>query len=110
MNLLARLKRSKWTKLNGDLPDFAGKTLVIYVNSERIGGGMFQDARVIQVGFNVFVVGRRVGIEPPFQQRWARATVWTSVNNIAQILVFDDFESAKRVFDPDGTEAKSDSV
>ena len=110
MGFLDRLKRFNRTNKIGDLPDFAGKTLAIYVNSERIGGGIFQEARAIRVRFNVFVVGRRVGIEPPLQRRWARVTVWTSINCITQILVFDDLESAKRAFDSDQTEVESDSV
>ena len=82
MNLLAWLKKRSRSDKNGDLPDFAGKILVIYTSSKEIGGGTFQDARAVSVGFNVFVVGRRVGLEPPWQDRWSRATVWTSINQI----------------------------
>jgi hypothetical protein len=68
MNLLARFKQRNRPSENGTLPDFSGKILVIYPNSEGLGGGMFQDAKAVSIGFNVFVVGRRVGLEPPLQQ------------------------------------------
>jgi hypothetical protein len=108
MNLLAYFKRPNRPSWYGDLPDFAGKILVIYPDSQEIGGGVLQDAKAVRVGFNVFVVGRRVGLEPPSQQRWSRDTVWTSIHRIAQMLVFDDVESAKRAFERDATEAKPD--
>lgn len=108
MNLLAFLKRPNRPSWDGDLPDFAGKILAIYTDSQELGGGMFQDAKTVSVGFNVFVVGRRVELEPPSQQRWSRATVWISIHRIAQMLVFDDVESAKRAFERDATEAKPD--
>jgi hypothetical protein len=110
MNFLARLEKRSRSEKNGDLPDFAGKILVIYPSSEGIGGGIFQDAKAVSIGFNVFVVGRRVGLEPPLQDRWSRATVWTSIHQIAQMLVFDDIESAKAAFERGETEVKSDSV
>ncbi len=68
MNLLALLKRPKRPNQDGDLPDLAGKVVVIYPNLDAIGGCLFQDAKVVRIGFNEFVVGRRVGLEPPWQE------------------------------------------
>jgi len=96
------LGRSKRTDEASDLPDFAGKILAIYCNSEQ-RGGMFQDVRFTQVGFGAFLVGRRVGLEPALQQRWSGVTVWTAITDIAQMLVFDDIEAAKRAFQTDAT-------
>ena len=102
MSFLTRFKWPSRTNKDGKLPDFAGKILVIYPVQERIGGGMFQDAKAVRIGPNVFVVGRRVGLEPPLsQERWSRATVWTSMHMVAQMLVFEDLESARLAFESD---------
>jgi hypothetical protein len=110
MNLLALLKRPKRPNEDGDLPDLAGKVVVIYPNVDTIGGGLFQDAKLVRIGFNEFVVGRRVGLEPPWQERWSRATVWTSIHQIAQMVIFDDVDSAKVAFEHDQTGVSSEPV
>jgi hypothetical protein len=107
---MAGLKRLRGHDDHGDLPDFTGKILVIYPSSEGIGGGILQDGKAFRVGFNVFVVGRRVGLEPSLQHRRSRATVWTSIHQTAQMLVFDDIESAKAAFERNEAEAKPSSV
>lgn len=39
-----------------ELPDFTGKTVVI--DSDREGsGGVFEDVRIVRIGFSHFVVG-----------------------------------------------------
>lgn len=103
MNLLARFKR---TNEESDRPSFAGKTLVIYINSEHVGGGVFQDVKLVRIGFCEFIVGRRVGLEPLLQQRWSGASNWIAIHEIAQMIVFDDIEAAKRAFQSNETEAK----
>ncbi len=95
MSFLTRLRGPRGPEEDDKLPDFAGKFLVIYPAQERAAGGVFRDAKAVRVGFNVFVVGRRVGLEPRSQERWSRAVVWTSIHQIAQMLVFDDLESAE---------------
>ncbi len=93
MKLLDRFKR-----MNGvsERPDFAGKILAVYCNSEE-RGGLFQDARLERIGFNDFVVGRRA-VPESLQQRWSKVTVWIAIHDMAQILVFDDVEAANRAF------------
>lgn len=104
MGLLSRLRSFSRPSDDVKLPDFSGKTLVIYPVQDRISGGMFQDAKAVHIGSCVFIVGRRVGLEPPSQQRWSQALIWTSIHQIAQILVFDDLESARRTLDGDWSE------
>lgn len=107
MNFLARFKQ---TNEESDRPDFAGKILVVYCNSERIGGGAFQDARLVRIGFSEFVVGRRVELETTLQQRWSGVTVWIAIHEIAHMMVFDDPEAARKAFQSYETEVKTGST
>ncbi len=92
----------------GERPDFAGKILAVYCMSGH-EGGMLRDVRLARVGFNEFVVGKRIEPEPSAQHRWSGVTVWISTNVISQMLVFDDIESARRAFQPhSGGESRRD--
>jgi hypothetical protein len=93
MDLLAALKRAN------DRPDFTGKVVAVYCNSEQ-RGGVFQDARIVRVGFSNFLVGRRVEKEPSLQERWSNVTCWIAIHDISQMLVFDDIEAARRAYEP----------
>ncbi len=92
-----------------DRPDFTGKILAIYCTSAERASGMFQDARLVQVGFQEFVVARRARLEPPAQERWSKVTVWISIDEIAQMFVFDDMEAATRAFQSEETDATTNA-
>jgi hypothetical protein len=96
MKLFGRFKRLDEVS---DPSVFAGKILAIYSNSEE-RGGLFQDARLVRIGFNEFVVGRRV-VSEPLQDRWSKVTIWIAIHDIAQMMIFDDVEAAKRAFQSD---------
>jgi hypothetical protein len=95
MKLLDFFKRNDWVS---GRPDFTGKTLAVYCNSEE-RGGMLQDAKLVRLGFNKFLVGRLVVSEAK-RESWSNVTVWIAVHDIAQLMVFDNVEAARRAFQP----------
>ena len=56
------MKTMKWfaprKREEGDPPDFTGKAVVIYWDPEG-SGGVFEDVRIVRIGFSPFVVGRK---------------------------------------------------
>jgi hypothetical protein len=85
-----------------DPSEFAGKIVVIYCSSGQ-GGGVLEGARIVRVGFSNFVVGRRVELRPSLRQVSTNVTAWFNINEISQMYVYDEIESARRAFDSDGT-------
>jgi hypothetical protein len=98
MNVLARLRG---TNDENRRPDFAGKIVAVYTNSEERGGGVFEDVKLVRLGFCDFLVGRRVSRELSEQERWSKVTIWIAVTDIAQMMVFEDVESARLAFQTD---------
>jgi hypothetical protein len=76
-----------------DLPDFSGKFVAIRCASER-GGGVFADVKMVLLGYSHFVVGREVRSEPPHLEAGKSATCWFGINEISQMYVCDDIETA----------------
>lgn len=95
----------KWLAAFGrrekDLPDFAGKVVVVYCSS-GYGGGAFEDVRVVRVGFSHFVVGHKVELESWGGGPASNVTAWFGINEVSQMHVYDDVEEASRAYRPDG--------
>lgn len=96
MNWLARLGRR-----GADRPDFSGKVIVIHCGLGESGGAL-EDARIVEVGFGRFLVGRRVEMEPWLEGRWSWVIAWFNISEIRQMYVFDDLAAARRAYESDG--------
>ncbi len=84
-----------------DQPDFTGKVVVIHCSSGQ-GGGVFEGARLVRIGFSHFVVGRKVELEPWRGESPSNVTAWFGINEIGQMYVYETLEEARRAHDPDG--------
>lgn len=88
MNWIDALKRR-----GGNLPNFAGKFVAIRCGPDG-GEGVFEDVRIVKVGFSPFVVGRKAMREPPDQGGATNVTCWFGINAIWQMNIYDDIEAA----------------
>jgi hypothetical protein len=76
----------------------AGKVVAVYCRSPEGGGGMFGDVRIVQIGFNPFLVGRSISRDPKHLDRWDNVINWIAVSEICRLIVFDNVEEARRKF------------
>lgn len=81
-----------------ELPDFRGKFVAICCASGR-GGGVFADVRMVLLMYSHFVVGREVRSEPPHHENGECATCWFGINEISQMYVCDDLETARERYE-----------
>ena len=78
--------------------DLKGKVVAVYGSSPETGG-VFEDARIVHIGFHPFLVGRIVCQFARETDRWAGVTGAISVGEISRFLIFDTVESARRAFE-----------
>ncbi len=50
---------------------------------------------------------RRCQKPPSPQERWSNVTTWIAIQDISQILVFDDIEAARQAYKPDETQFRA---
>ncbi|QEH32740.1 hypothetical protein OJF2_12190 [Aquisphaera giovannonii] len=75
--------------------DLAGKVVVIY---EREGKGcVLSDVKVVDLGFNCFLVGRMQDLDPS-DGRYSGVTAWVAASSIERMLCFGDIDAARRSF------------
>jgi len=75
----------------------AGKVVAVYGRSPEGGGGVFEDVRIVHIGFHPFLVGRYVS-QDPRDARVAGVVSWVAVGEISRLMVFDTVEAARRAF------------
>ena len=83
-----------------DFPDFNGKIVMVHCNSGH-GGGALEQVRIVPIGFNHFIIGRRVELDSWREESESTVTACINIIEVSQIYVFDDLEELRRVYNSD---------
>lgn len=92
---------SKLLGRSGGRHGLNGKVVAVYCRSPEAGGGVYEDVRIVEIGFNPFLVGRSVRRDPSHGNQWDEVENWIAVGDISRLMVFDDVEAARRAFASD---------